>query len=335
MWMLLPALSLAIVHIAGDNAGLVPDTASRQGGAVWLVIILAYFLLGTALNGTVAWIGASVGQEMGVAVRRQFGCRGKKLLSLVILGVSVPASALTGGYYAGWLLSSLTGLPQPVAVLCCLLTFTVLAAGYGEELLIMSNWCSLLLVPVLLAMLPLAGGGADVWEVGAPDWLLVLALFGYNAGGMRPALVSEAATRLRKKPERAVSLAVAAKMVEGLLTLVMAYIVLATGTDGPLALAQAANRLFGDAGGWLFAFVLLCTFANAMVPAMMVNARQLASCGGLAYWPAFAAAASAVYLTTFLPFEAILLILAAAGPATAIFVGYTAYCLHKSGGKQQ
>lgn len=336
MWMLLPALSLALVHIAGDNAGVVPDAAAHQGAAVWPVILLAYFLLGAVLTGAVAWMGARTGQEMGVTVGRLFGCRGKRLLALVILGVAIPASAMTGGYYAGWLLSALTGLPYLVAVFCCLLTFTVLAAGYGEELLIMSNWCSLLLLPALLAMVVLAGNGeAAAWHGEAPDWLLVLALFGYNAGGMRPALVSEAATRLRKKPLRAVVLAVAAKLVEGLFTMLMAYVVLAAQTAGPLALAQAADRLFGSAGGWVFAFVLLCTFTNAMVPAMMVNARQLASCSGLGYWQALAVAGLAVYLVTFLTIETILQVLAAAGPATAIFVGYTAYRLHKSGGKQQ
>lgn len=342
MWMLLPALSLAIVHIAGDNAGVVPDAAARQGGAVWLVIILAYFLLGAVLTAIVAWVGARTGHELGVTVRRLFGCRGKKLLALVILSVSVPASALTGGYYAGWLLGSLTGLPYLVAVFCCLLTFTVLAAGYGEELLVMSNWCSMLLLPALVTLLMLAGNGpaewdgwAGAWSGEPPDWRLVLALFAYNAGGMRPAIVSEAATRLRKKTVRAIGLAVAAKLVEGLFTMAMAYVVLTVGTEGPLALARAAGQLLGTGGGWLFAFVLLCTFTNAMVPAMMANARQMANCTGLAYWPALAAACLAVYLATFLSFEVILLILAAAAPVTTIFMGFTAYRLHKSGDKQQ
>ena len=104
-------------------------------------------------------------------------------------------------------------------------------------------------------------------------------------------LAAEAAACLAKRGGRAVGVAVAAKLVEGLFTCLIAYVVAAAGTDGPLALTGAAHRLLGAAGGNIFAVVLFCTFANAMAPAMAVNARSLACCTGFAYQPALAAAA--------------------------------------------
>ncbi len=337
MWMLLPALSLAVVHIAGDNAGVVPDAAARGGAGVYLVIVLAYTVLGAGLTGVSAWVGVRTGAELTVVVRRLFGVRGKMIFGLVTLGISIPASALTGGYFAGWLVHSQTGVPHMAAAALCLAAFTLLAGGYGQELRMVANYSSFFLVPAIIAMLALAAGDAPFrpWPAADIDWLLVLALFGYNAGGMRPALAAETAACMTRRGGRAVALTVAAKLVEGALTLVMAYIVIAAGTAGPLALAAAAEKLFGAAGGAAFAAILLCAFTTTMVPAMALNGRHLACCTGLAYWPALALAGASAYLATFAGYQALLSIMAVTAVAAAVFIVYTAVMVHKKGVNHQ
>lgn len=334
--MLLPALSLAIVQIAGDNAGVVPNAAAQTGSGIYLVVVLAYIVLGAGLTGLAAWIGVRTGAELAVVVRRLFGPGGKRIFAVITLGVSVPASALTGGYFAGWLVHSLTGLPQPLAAALCLAFFTLLAAGYCQELLTVANYCALLLVPAIVVMLiPAAEVLPAQAQTAAADWPLVLALYGYNAGGMRPALAAETAACLARRGGRAVALTVAAKMLEGALTLVIAYTVLAVGTTGPVALAAAAEKSFGAAGGSVFAAILLCAFATTMAPAMVLNGRHLACFTGLTARPAAVLAGVAVYLATFLAYGTMLAIMAVTAVATTVFIGYTAFAVHKMGRKQQ
>jgi hypothetical protein len=123
-------------------------------------------------------------------------------------------------------------------------------------------------------------------------------------------------------------------LVEGVLTIAMAYIVLAAGATGPMALASVANGSFGAAGGIFFAGVLFFAFATTMVPAMVVNGRHVACCTGLVSWKGLVAAALAVYLATFIAYDILLQIMAWTAGATAMFIGYTAYTLHKNGGNQ-
>ncbi len=337
MWMLLPALSLAVVQIAGDNAGVVPDAAVQAGTGIYIVIVLAYLALGAGLTGLSAWIGVKTGAELAVVVRRLFGGGGKKIFAFITLGVSVPASALTGGYFAGWLVHTQTGLPQTAASALCLIFFTLLAAGYWHELLVVANYFSLLLLPVIIVMAITAAGHLPPQPALTPevDWLLVLALFGYNAGGMRPALAAETAACLARRGGRAIALTVAAKLVEGALTLLLAFIVICAGTNGPLALAAAAGKSFGPDGGTIFAAILFCTFVTTMVPAMVLNGRHFACFTGLNSRPAAVLAAVAVYLTTFLTYGTTLTIMAGTAVMTAVFIVYTAYRVHKMGAKQQ
>lgn len=331
MGTLLPAISLAIVHIAGDNAGVVPDAAALSGTDIYIVIIVAYMVLGLGITGLCAWIGAGSGCELGVLVRRKYGCPGQKLLAVAILVVSVPASALTGGYFCGWLVHGLTGLPPSLAVVLCLAVFSLLAAGNWDEIFTMSGYGSLLMVPIVL-LLFLDGG----WTVTVPiqpagniDWLLILALASYNSGGMRPILVTEAASYLVKRGRSAVLLAVAAKLLEGTVTLVMAQVVIAANAHGPLALSDAAEKLLGTVGGIVFDCSLLCVFINTMVPAMMVNARQTASLTGLKLWPSLLVAGLLVYLTTRLEYQSVLTIMSGAGLLMVGLIVYTAASLHK------
>ncbi|MDR3592944.1 MAG: hypothetical protein P4N41_25065 [Negativicutes bacterium] len=331
MGTLLPAISLAIVHIAGDNAGVVPDAAALCGADIYIVTVIAYMVIGVLISALCAWVGACSGFELGVLVRRQYGCPGKKLLAVAILVVSIPASALTGGYFCGWLVHGLTGLPQPLAALLCLAVFTLLAAGNWDELLAVSGYGSLLMVPMVLVLFLAGDTTAALPErpAGNIDWLLVLALASYNSGGMRPLLVTEAAAYLMKRGRRAVLLAIAAKALEGIITVIMAQVVISAGAHGPLALSAAAEKLLGPAGGILFDCSLLCVFLNTMVPAMMVNARQTASLTGLKFWPSLLAAGAAVCLIAQLDYKGVLTIMSGAGVLMVGVVAYTACQLHK------
>lgn len=331
MGTILPALSLALVHIAGDNAGVVPDAAALAGANIYMVIIIAYMVFGSFIAGLCAWIGARSGLELGVLVRRRFGCRGKNLLAVAVLVISIPASALTGGYFCGWLIHGLTGVPHYLAVLICLTVFSLLASGRYDELLAASGYCSLLFVPMVLLLLLGGGMTTTVPVVGAGkiDWLLVMALVGYNSGGMRPILVTEAAAYLARKGRHAVWLAVTAKMVEGVITLMMAQVVITAGTRGTLALSAAAENLLGSLGGILFDCSLFCVFLNTMVPAMMVNARQTASLTGLGFWPSLTAAGIVVYLFTWLDYNSILYTMSGAGFLMIGMILYTAVSLFK------
>jgi len=333
MGTLLPAISLALVHIAGDNAGVVPDAAALAGADIYIVTIMAYMVLGAIITGMCAWIGACSGFELGVLVRRKYGCFGKKLLAIAILVISLPASALTGGYFCGWLVHGLTGLPHPLAVFLCLVVFTLLAGGYWEELLSAAGYGSLLLVPIVLLLIVGEGWSAAplALPAGKVDWLLILALFSYNSGGMRPILVTEAASYLAKRGRRAVLLAIAAKLVEGMITLVMAQVVISAGTQGPMALSAAAEKMLGTVGGIIFDCSLLCVFLNTMVPAMMVNARQTASLTGLKFWPSLFIAGSVVYLTTWIDYHTILAIMSGTGLMMVGLIFYTVINVYKEG----
>jgi ABC-type antimicrobial peptide transport system permease subunit len=116
----------------------------------------------------------------------------------------------------------------------------------------------------------------------------------------------------------------------------MAWLVMSAGSHGPLALAAAATKLLGSAGGIVFGVILLCVFVNTMTPAMAVNARQVACLTGLGFGPALAVAAGLVYTAAVsLEFQTMLSILSVTGVIAAAFVIYTACRLHKSSGKQQ
>jgi len=331
MWILLPAISLAIVQIAGDNVAVVPDMASVIGTDIYSTIIVAYVFLGSFITGISAWIGVQTGQELIIVVKRYFGCTGKNTLAAIILATCIPASAITGCYFAGWVLHLLTGIPHIVAGLICLLFFSLIAAGYGFELLKLSNYLALFLLPIvgILFFQQEFTISQRFLDMGAINWPLVFALIGYNSGGMRSILVVEAAAILSKKGEKAVYLAVLSKIVEGLFTIGVAHLVLFAGAAGPLALAQVVQKFLGTMGFYLFNIILLCTFMNTMVPAMIVNTRQISLITNLPIRTSLGLSIVAVFLVSMVNFHTLLLIMSWAGLLTIGFLVYTAWFLHK------
>lgn len=331
MWMLLPAISLAIVQIAGDNVAVVPDMASVIGTDIYSTIIVAYVLLGSLITGISAWIGVQTGQELIIVVKKYFGSAGKNTLAAIILATCIPASAITGCYFAGWVLHLLTGIPHIAAGPICLLFFSLIAAGYGFEFLKLSNYLALFLLPIvgILFFQQEITTAQRLFDVEAINWPLVFALIGYNSGGMRSILVVEAAAILSKKGEKAVYLAVLSKIVEGLFTIGVAHLVVFAGAAGPLALSQVVQKSLGTIGFYLFNIILLCTFMNTMVPAMIVNARQISLMANLPTRPSLGLSIVAVFLISLVNFHTLLLVMSWAGLITIGFLVYTAWFLHK------
>lgn len=338
MWVILPAVSLAIVHIAGDNLAVVPDMAAVLGPQIYITTFVAYLIFGVLITGISAWIGVKTGQELIVVVRRIFGCRGKKLMALAILAISIPASALTGGYFSGWIINTYIGIPHLYASILCIALFSILATGWGNELLRVSNYLSLLLVPMLVVLavsvaLPLQESPI-IFNIDDINWSLVLALIGYNAGGMRSALVVEAAAYLTRRQNKAIILAVVAKLVEGIITLVLAHIVLMAGSEGPMALIGAVGNNFGAHGNLLISVLVFSTFVNTMVPAMTVNARQIGIVTGLSYRPALAIAFAVVCMANQASLEEILGFMSGTGLLMAMVILLIAYHVHKLPGNK-
>jgi hypothetical protein len=333
MWILLPSVCLALAHIAGDNVAVVPDMALILGKEIYLVTLLAYIVFGSIIAGLTAWIGVKTGHELVIVVRKLFGCRGKKISAFIILSICIPASILTGGFYSGWITNHFFGISLNFTIPLCILLFSLLAAGYAHELLKLSNYISLLLVPAILAIFVLYDltPPTGIFESGQVNWFLVLALVGYNAGGMRSALIVETAAHLSRKGCKAIILVMMAKVVEGLFTLGIVHLILLAGIHGPLAVSNIASKVAGPIGFYLFNIILFCTFMSAMVPAMTVNARQLRILTGLSFKNSLIIAGFIVYLGSLLSFTTIIEILAFGGIVTIIFIVYTAYTLHKYG----
>jgi hypothetical protein len=154
-------------------------------------------------------------------------------------------------------------------------------------------------------------------------------------GGVWTLLFMEIASHLSQKGNRGILLIVLAKVVEGIFTLIMAYLVLSAGAYGPLALADMVSKQSGVALLSVFYVVLFCVFGNTMVPAMLVNARQISNLTGLSFWPALLLATSIVYQISFLNFSLILIIMGYTSILMILFIIYTAYFLHKHGLNQQ
>ena len=337
MWMLLPVFCLAVLHLSGNNVAVIPDMVGVLSSDSYITTILTYVVLGSVIAAIIAWIGVRSGQDLVVVTKTLYGARGKKILAVSLLSISIPASALTGGYYASEILYMFTGVPYWGTALVCLTLFSLLAVGYSHELLKISNYIALLLIPILIfifLLLDLQFHAVTLkWD--HVNWLLVLGLTAYNVGGMWTAFVVEAAAFLSQRGSKAILLVVLAKVVEGIFTLCMAYLVLSAGTFGPLALSAVVSQVGGVNMVYLFNIVLFCTFANTMAPAMLVNARQVSCLTGLSFWPALLLAATIVYMVGFLKLSMILLIMGYTGLLMILFIIYTAYSLHKIGINQQ
>lgn len=337
MWMLLPVISLAMVHLSGNNMGLIPDMAGVLGDDSYLTNIILYIILGGGIATLTAWIGVTSGLDLVSITKNIYGPPGKKILAISLLATSIPASALTGGYYAGGIIQLLLGIPYWISVLICLLLFSLFTVQFNHELLKLSNYVALLLIPILIFMIFSHNYQCTpfVLNWNHVNWLVVLGLIGYNVGGMWLVLIVEVAAYLAPRGNKGITLVILAKVVEGIVTFCLAYLVLSVGIHGPLAVATLVSNKSAVGVTYLFYIVLFCTFGNAMAPAMLVNVRQISSLTGLSFRPALLLATSLVYGLSFLKFSIILLIMGYTTVIMILFIIYTAYFLHKYGINQQ
>lgn len=331
MYFLLQTLSLAFINMAGDNIGLVPDAGTWVSSKMYGITLAAYFILGPILGGIAAWLGAKSGADIISLTNKLYGKCGRRILAYIVLGVCIPASSITGGYYAGHILAQITGLPIAVAALISIILFSVTAIGYGFEVLRISNYIAVLLMPILLYIV--LGEGVDIplntlFSI-PDDWLLVMALVGYNVQGMSAVLIIETGSCLASPKITAVTLIVMAKIIEAFFTVVILDLVIRLGGNGPFALGTVVVKSGGELLGAIFYVVSFCTLYSTMAPAMLVNVRQfqyitkssilISTCliGGIVYGLTYI---SIPILISFMGYASILMIL---------FTAYTAYYIRK------
>ena len=337
MWMLLPVICLSIVHLSGNNMGLIPDMVIILGNDSYLTNIIVYMILGGSLTILTAWIGITSGRDLVGVTKKIYGPFGKKILAIALLATSIPASALTGGYYAGSIVQLLLGLPYWLSSFACLLLFSLFAVQFNHELLKLSNYIGLLLIPILVCIFLVCNFQYVTVSLkwSHVNWLLVLGIIGYNVGGLWLAFLVETTAYWAQQGNRGIIIVILAKIVEGLITLGVAYLVLSAGIQGPLAVATLVNTQSHTLFSNLFLVVLLCNFCNAMAPAMIVNARQISSLMTMSFWPGIIVSTTLVYGMSFLKFSMILAIMGYTSIIMILFIIYTAYSLHKYGINQQ
>lgn len=331
MWIFLPAFYLAVAHIAGDNVALVPDLAAFLPREVFIATVVVYILLGTGMTGMAGWIGVQGRQELTVLAGSMSRSWGKKLLAVTVLSVCLPASALTGGYYTGYILERLFSIPHFWTAPFCLLLFSLLAAGRGRDIVKFSNYLALMLIPLVFYLLV---STKPEWSLSWPQWqdiswITLSILIGYNIGGMRSILTVEAAAHLAGKGYKTILLVILAKLLEGMFTLLVAELIVGTAATGPLALSGLAGRFFSEPLWWLFHLALFCTFLNTMAPAMLVNARQVSVLTGYSFWRSLTIAYGLVSLGSYLPFTVMLSIISIAGLSMVLFLLYSVYFLYR------
>lgn len=320
-WFFFAVLSLAVTNVAGDNIAVVPVMAAVLPDDIYWVILVAYFVVGAFLAGISAWIGSVARDELPQTVEWSGGKPAKNLLTWAILGVCIPASALTGGFFAGSLLADITGISWEYGALLVLLVYSSFVLNKNKKCIMWINTISLITIPVLimgcLQHNQLGTGLQENFNVQINQWTLVCALVGYNAGGLRPVLLAEAGTYF-SCPWAAAGIAVAAKWVEGIITLILAYSVVESGAAGLLPVGQILETHWGLAGRILFVLSFLGIFFSCMVPAMAVNAHQIKGLTGMHCVYALIWALVIVLGITFLGLEILLGILAVTGIAATL-----------------
>jgi hypothetical protein len=332
MWIILSAVYLSILNIAGDNIGLVPDMAGELKSQMYTVTLFAYLFIGPVIGALTAWIGVKGGQDIVQLTGRLYGPAGKVILAYVILGVCIPASALTGGYYAGHLLHNITGLPVAISMLLSVALFCFVSAGKGMELLNLSNYLALLFIPLILIIACMNGIEFPTANLSVKglNWLLVFALVGYNVQGMSAVLIIETGACLAGQGYKGIGFIALAKTLEAALTLLMVALVLRFQAAGPVALAAVMHKAGGEAVAVVFNIVAFSTLFSNMVPAMRVNVQQISLISGLPFWSSNMAAGTLVAGMSFMPLQPTVTVMGYTSLLMLGYIFYTAYFLHKN-----
>ncbi|MBU2700896.1 hypothetical protein Ga0466249_002007 [Sporomusaceae bacterium BoRhaA] len=284
MWMLLPALLLASMNIAGNNLALVPDMIILYGAPVFTTLVVAYLLISSMITALSAWMGMTAKEELFVIIKQLFAFAGKRWLALAMLAISLPASALTGCVFSGSIVYTVFGIPSEWAMLFSLLFFWLSSLSLHNWILAIAKYLTVCSIPLffIVGMMQLS---QTFWQQtllwGPVNWTLVFAFVGYNTGGIRPALMVEASACLSKKGYQVIGAAVLSKLIEGCFTFLMALVVYSADIMGPNSLLGLAEKISGPLGRTIFAFFLYGLFLNTMAPAMKVNIKEVGTLLGI------------------------------------------------------
>jgi len=331
-WLLLTTLFLVITNTAGDNVAVVPALAVVLQEDIFPIIWISYFVVGACLAGISAWIGAVTRDESSVGWN--IGKQSSHWIFWAVLGVCVPASALTGGIFSGALIAGVLHIPQTYGALLGLTVYTTFVLWRDKRQIIWINIVAFICIPILLFS---CLGDSQVTETvykasilqQGDKWAVIWALVGYNAGRLRPLLLAETGNYLGCR-WTSVIIAVAAKWLEGLITMVFAYAVVKTGVDGTLPLGQMLEMEWGWQGKCFFiiGFIGLCF--SCMVPAMAVNAYCIKELTGGGYVCALFGALIVVFIGTLLGAQKMLWVLSFSGMgATLVIITVFWYVLRR------
>jgi hypothetical protein len=321
-WMLLTTIFLAIANTAGDNVAVVPALAVILRQDIFPIIWVSYFGVGACLAGISAWIGAVTRDESSVGWNIEKHSR--HWITWAVLCVCLPASALTGGIFSGALIAGVLHIPQTYGALLGLTVYTIFVLCRDKRQIIWTNIVSFICVPVLLySCLGDSHTTATVYQASIlqqdDKWAVIWALVGYNAGGLRPLLLAETGNYLGCR-WTSVIVAVAAKWLEGLVTMVFAYAVVKTGVTGMLPLGQILEIEWGWLGRYFFTIGFIGLCFSCMVPAMAVNAYCIKELTGGGYICALFEALIIVFFGTLLGTQKLLWVLSFTGMGAALVI---------------
>lgn len=322
-WLLLTTLSLTITNIAGDNVAVVPALAVVLRHNIFPIIFVAYFIVGSCLAGIAAWIGAVTRVESPVGYS---GRSSSRMIAWAIICVCIPASALTGGIFSGALFASVLNIPQTYGTLIGLAIYTSFVLYREKKHISWANIVSFICVPMFIYGCLHENYVTHIFRqtfIIPPleGWGIIWALVGYNAGGLRPLLLAETGKYLGCR-WTSVLMAVAAKWLEGLITLLFAYVVVNTEVAGMLPLGQIFELQWGSLGRYICAIGFSGLFFSCMVPAMAVNAHCIKQLAGGTYTYALWCSMLVVFSSTFLGIEKLLWILSITGMGAAMMMIY-------------
>lgn len=332
--MVLTALMLAFTQMGGHSGAVVPAMAAIMGSEIMGTVIMAYFMVGCTVAGLCTWIGVKTGQELIPAAVRLYGGQARVGLACLIALVTLPASAVTGYYWSGLIIHHLTGMAHPLSGLVCLMVFTALAGGRGQEWLKISNTLTLMAAPVLVFLClyhhPTNQTAPSDW--GSINWITVFALTAFHACGTRTLLAVETGAALQKKGREAIILALTAKCIEGVIAVGAVQVAVSANLTEGLALCQA-GAVWGAGGFAVMSLFLLSAFTNVMVPAMTVSGRQMTILFGMTSEAGLVTALVLVCALSLISMEVLWYLLSMAGLGSVLFITYTVWKLHKGTGK--
>jgi len=266
--------------MGGDNLIFVPDLAGRNGNSLFPQIMLAYLVTGSVVYGLAAWLGSYKGLPLDQLCKVYWGERGLRSQAVISLMVAIPACALTGGYFAGLLLEKLWGVEWSSGALLSLgLALGLACAGTNGCVKKTGIIFSLTVVAVIMVLAGVSAVSFHHQPVRGPFenllWPTVAVMVAFNSGGIMPQLVTEVAARYYGDVKVAVTVAMGAKIIEGVLTGALAWSVVRQGAGGPAAVVELVQLMAGDRAGLIWGLLVYAALVVFLAPILAACAIQM------------------------------------------------------------